>query len=96
MISDVARGAGFCDRLPGLTGKACDHHERTLGPVRRSLGGKLEHGSIKADIADRELRGVDADREAAGAGVDVIARQRALMLFVELAFGREREGMRRA
>src|SRR3954451_12216920 len=94
VVADVARGAGFSGGLPGRTGEARDQRQRTLGPVRRSLGGKLEHGTVEADIADRELRGVYADRKAAGAGVDVIARQRPLMRFVELAFGGEREGMR--
>ena len=47
-----------------------------------------------ARIADRELRGVHADGDAAGAGGDVIARQRALPPLVESALGIERERMR--
>ncbi len=46
-------------------------------------------------IADRELRRVHADGEAAGAGGDVVARQRALTPLVEPAFRIERERMRR-
>ena len=80
VIADAARDAGFRDRLPRRAGKACDQRQRPLGPVRRGLGRELQHRPVQADVADRELRGVDADREAAGAGVDVIARQRALML----------------
>ena len=41
------------------------------------------------------MRGVDADGQAAGAGIDVIARQRALMPDIERAVGVERERMRR-
>src|ERR1700753_228845 len=46
-------------------------------------------------LAERDRGGMAADRESAGAGVDVIARQRALMARVERAIGIERERMRR-
>ena len=35
-------------------------------------------GPVEADIADLELRRVHADRQPAGAGIDVVARQRPL------------------
>ncbi len=40
------------------------------------------------------MRGVDADGQPAGAGIEVIARQRALMPDIERAVGVERERMR--
>src|SRR5438046_1669979 len=49
--------------------------------------GKFKHRPVQADVSDGELGGVDADREPAGAGVDVIAGQRALVDEVELAVG---------
>jgi len=39
------------------------------------------------------LRGVDADREPAGAGIEIIAGERALAAGIELAIRRERERM---
>ena len=88
------RDLRLAHRLLRRTGKAGDQRQRTLGPIRRRLGRKLQHRPVQADVADRELRGVDADREPAGAGIDVIARQRALMHLVELAVGVERQRMR--
>ena len=94
VIADAARDLGLGDGLPGRAGEACDQRQRPLGPARRRLGGELQHRPVQADVADRELRGVDADREPAGAGVDVIARQRALMDGIEAAIGVERQRMR--
>ena len=85
----------FRDGLLRRAGEARDHRQRPLGPGRRGLRRQFQHRPVQADIADRELRGVDADRKAAGAGVDVIARQRALMPGVERAVGVERQRMRR-
>ena len=52
-------------------------------------------GPVQADVADRELRGVHADGQSSGAGIEVIARQRPLMPDIERAVGIERERMRR-
>ena len=57
----------------------------------RRLDRELEHRAVEPDVADRELRRVDADRQPAGAGVEVVARQRALAALVEAALGVERE-----
>ena len=46
-----------------------------------------QHRLVQADLADRELRRVHADREPAGAGVEVVAGQRALAPLVEPALG---------
>ena len=94
MIADAARHFRLGDGLPGRAGKTCDQRQRTLGPAHRRLRGEFQHRPVQADIADRELRGVDADRKPAGAGVDVIARQRALMRGIERAVGVERQRMR--
>ena len=45
-------------------------------------------------LTDRELCGVDADREPARARVQVIARERALASFVQDAVGCERQWVR--
>ena len=94
MVADAARNLRF---RYGLLRRACearDHRERPPGPVGRGLRGQFQHRLVKPDVADRELRGVDTDRKATGAGIDVVARQRALMPDVELAVGVERQRMR--
>ena len=55
-----------------------------------------QHRLVQAHvrIANLELRGVDAHRHAARARGQVIARERALPPFVELAIGVERQRMR--
>ena len=58
------------------------------------LGRQLQHRAVEADIADLELRGVHADREPAGAGIDVVARKGALRGAVELAPLVERQRVR--
>ena len=87
MIADAARDLGFRDRLAGRAHQTRDQRERPLGPGGRGFRGKFKHRPVQADVSDGELRGVDADREPAGAGVDVIAGQRALVEGVELAVG---------
>ena len=63
-----------------------------IGGVRvhsaRRLHGELQHRPVEADVADRELRGVDADRETAGAGIEIVAGERALPARIELALRR--------
>ena len=78
----------------GRAGEPRDHRHRPLGPGRRGFRRELQHRPIQPDLADRELRGVDADGQPAGAGIEVIARQRPLMPGVELAVGVERQRMR--
>ena len=88
------RGLRFRNRLLGRAGEARDHRDRPLGPRGRGLGRQLQHRAVQADIADGKLRGVHADSQSAGAGIEIIARQRALMPDVERAVGIERERMR--
>ena len=61
----------------------CRAAARPRGPSPRRRA-RAPARSSPTSGADRELRGVDADRQAAGAGGDVVARQRALAALVEL------------
>ena len=94
VIADAARDLRFLDGLCRAPGKAGDHDRLGLAPVRGRAHREFQHRLIESDIADRELRGVDADRQAAGAGVEIVARQRALAPRIELALGVKRERMR--
>ena len=95
VIAEIARDMGFLAGLVRAAGEAGDHDRRDVRPLGRGAHRELEHRLIKADVADRELRGVDADREPAGAGVEVVAGERALAPRVELARRIKRERMRR-
>ena len=95
MIAEAARDLRFAGGLRGAAGKPGDHDRRRLRPFARGAHRELEHRLVEPDLADRELRGVHADREAAGAGVEIVAGERALAARVELAVGVERERMRR-
>src|SRR2546427_519484 len=81
---------GYINRLCGLTDNAGD-----ADLVGRLLGGELQDRREQAVVADFELRRVYAGRDAACAGGDVVAGQRALALLVEFAVRGEGEWMRR-
>src|SRR6476620_8150044 len=89
-IAEVASLFGFAHGLPGVAADAGDADERVgaigVGAVH-FFGGDFEHRSEQTDrrIVDGELRGVDADGEAACAGSDVVTRESALAAFSELA-----------
>ncbi len=95
MIADAACDPGLGDGLLRRADQPCDQRQRPLGPGCRGLRGQFQHRTVQPDIADRKLRGVDADREAAGAGVDVITGQRTLTRRVEGAIGIKCQRMRR-
>jgi hypothetical protein len=84
----------FLRCLAGIASQTGDHHNRPLRALRL-LCGEPQHGLVQACFADRELRGVHADRESAAARSEVIARERALAALVEAAPRVERERMRR-
>ena len=84
-----AAGAGDEER-PRRFAKAAEAR-----PVARGLRGDRQHLLEQAGLADRELGRVDADGEAAGTGVEVVARQGALAAPVEPARRIERERMGR-
>src|SRR5439155_16562616 len=79
------------ERLRRVTTDAGHLHERPPGRARlpesrvRRLGGELQHRSIQSvlRITNRELCRVYTNGDPARAGIDVIARQRALTLLVE-------------
>ena len=91
MVAEVACDPRLGDGLLGAPGDAGDEEERPRRPGARRLGRELEHRAVEPDVADRELRRVHADGETARAGVEVVARQRALAALVEAALGVERE-----
>ena len=78
VVTERARRPRLCDRLLSASDRARDHEQRSVGPAGGGLGRELEHGLVEAGLADCELRRVDADREAAGAGIDVVAGEGAL------------------
>jgi hypothetical protein len=95
MVAEAAGDLGFLHRPRRGPGQARDQDRRLACPVGGGALGELQHRREQAGLADGELRGVDTDREPAGASVEIVARQRALPARVELAAGVERERMRR-
>ena len=91
VVAELARDPRLGDRLLAAPGDAGHEEERPRRPRARRLGRELEHRAVEPDVADRELRGVDADGETACPGVDVVARECALPALVETAIGVERE-----
>ena len=85
MIAEFARELRLLNRLRGAADHAGDHDRRDGAPIRRRVHRKLEHRPIEPGLADRELRGVDADREPAGAGIEIVASERTLPPRIELA-----------
>ena len=83
------------DRLSGGAAKARDHHYRARRPIRGCARRGFQHGLVEADVADGELRGVDADREPAAAGIEVIAAEGALPARIEPASGVQCQRVRR-
>jgi hypothetical protein len=94
MIADADRGLCFSDGLLRRTGKAGHHRQWALGPGFSGFRRQFQHRPVQADIADSELRGVNADRKATRTGVEVIARQGALVSGIERAVGIECQRMR--
>ena len=95
MVAEAERDIRFRQRLLRPPDEARDPHQRAVGPRVGRLGGELQHRLVEPGLADRELRGVDAHGEPAGAGVDVVAAERALPLRIQPAPGIERERVRR-
>ena len=95
VIAEADRRARLLDGLGGAAGEAGDHHHRAVGPRLRRLANRAQHRLVQTGITDGELGGVDANGEAAGAGVEVVAGQHPLAAGVEAALGVERQRMRR-
>ena len=96
MVAEVARAvrasATACSVRPRR--RRSRNSGRVASSSRRLDRRSSSTGSVEPDVADRELRRVDADREAARAGVEVVAGQRPLAALVEAAVGVQRERMR--
>src|SRR5215467_14411505 len=92
VIAEGARELRLLDRLRRAADEPRDHDLRRARPFGAAAHGELQHRLEQAGLADGELGGVDADREPARAGVEIIAGERAL---AELAISVERERMRR-
>jgi hypothetical protein len=95
VIAEAARNLRLLDRLRGAADEPRDHDHRLARPFLGAAHGELEHQLEQPRLADSELGGVDADREPARAGVEIVAGERALAARVELAISVERERMRR-
>jgi len=95
VIAKPARDLRLLDRLRRAADEPCDHDRRRARPFLGAAHGKLQHRLQERGLADRKLGGVDADREPARAGVEIVTRERALAAGIELAISVERERMRR-
>ena len=85
-LAGFAADAGDLDRSPAGGAVA------RVGGFRREFENRLEQ--CVPGIANGELRGVDPNRDAARAGRVIVARQRALVPFVELSRSGQCEWMR--
>ncbi len=94
VVAEAARRLRLAHRLRRAAGETRDHDQRTARPLHSAAHREREHGLVEPDVADGELGGVHADGEAAGAGIEVVARQRPLATGVEPALRIERERVR--
>jgi len=90
MVSEVRRGPGFGDSLPGPAANAGDANESrfVFGLLAaHRLGREFEHRSEQAcvGLADLELCCVDTDRDASRPGRHVVAGEGPLPAFVQLS-----------
>ena len=95
VVAEAERDIRLGERLFGAPDEARDPHQRAGGPGVGGLSGELQHRLVKPRVPDRELRGVDADREPARAGINIVAGESPLPLRIQPALGVERERMRR-
>jgi hypothetical protein len=100
VVAEVAGECGLRPGLPRLAADAGDHRHRA--PARclmfpLGVSRQLEDRTVEAvgRIADLELRRMHADRQAAGAGIQIVAREGALVAFRETTIAVERKGVRR-
>ena len=86
---------GFARRLSRWAADAGDLEECARLALVTDIGGQRQYRFQQANVADGELRRVDANRHAACAGVTIVAGQRALTSLVELARGVQGKRVRR-
>jgi hypothetical protein len=92
IVTELAKQCGLANGLWSESAHAADAHEASR-IVFELFGGEREHGFKECvlRIADRELCGVHANRDATGSGGVVVAQQGTLTSFVELARGIQRQ-----
>jgi len=95
VITQSRGQARFRHGLRGAADDPGDHHQGTIGPGRGGLGRASQDRFVEARFANGKLRRVDADRETAGARVEIIAGECALPPLVETALLIERQQVRR-
>jgi hypothetical protein len=95
VVSMLQRELRLGDGLRRAAGQAGDQDHRALRLVAHRLRGQFQHRAVEAGFADRELRGVHAHRQAAGAGGEVVACQRTLAPRIEPARRVQRQRVRR-
>ena len=95
VIAEFTCELRLLNRLRGAADEAGDHDRGTLRPFSRRLHRKLKDSPIEPNLADRELRGVDADRKPAGAGIEIITGECTLPPRIELALCIQCQRMRR-
>jgi len=78
VIAEIDRDGGFALSLLCPADEPGDQHDGPLGPVGGGFGGEPQYRFVKPCLADRELRRMDANGKAAGAGIDVVAAERPL------------------
>src|SRR5215831_1905585 len=70
VIAKPTRDLRLLDRLHGAADEPRDHDFGRARPFLGAAHGELQHRLEQGGLADRELGGVDADREPARAGVE--------------------------
>ena len=93
MITEFRRHPRLGDRLGRLPGETGDEGNRPFCPIVRGFRGKFQDRRVEARLADGELGAVHADRQPAGAGVEVIATERTLAAPVEPSLRIKRQRM---
>ena len=96
VIAEIPQERRLGYRLPGRPADSADRDHRPPRPgdlLGRQFKDRPEQANAR--IADRKLRGVDADGEAPDARGEVVAREGPLAALVERARRRQRERMGR-
>ena len=97
VVAECGGDFGFCAGLRSVSAHAGDHREwaRRVGARLHFVHRQLEHRTKQANrrVTNCELRCVHANRYAAGAGVDVVARESALARLIECTVASEGQRM---
>jgi hypothetical protein len=95
VVTEIARDARFLQGLGGIAAQARNHDCLAALPFPRAAHCVLQHRLVVPRLANGELGRMDADRQSAGTGVEVVAGQRALARSIKPAVTVERQRMRR-